>query len=135
MVCQGCLVRTWDLNWRTPGRQEAEHENLTAAPPRQPPVFWWIVTLVRKSKPRFWFLLVTVVEMSVWKLWTIPYFRQAVPILRFYPVFPHGLQGAVGPDTACASDMGASSLSKCSLGSDVAVEKHFSPVTAVLPGC
>ena len=32
-----CHIRTWDPNWRTPGRQEAERVNLTAAPPGRPP--------------------------------------------------------------------------------------------------
>ncbi|MEE3528753.1 hypothetical protein, partial [Pseudomonas aeruginosa] len=31
-----CHVCTWDPKWQTPGSREAEHANLTAAPPGQP---------------------------------------------------------------------------------------------------
>ena len=43
-----CHVHTRDPTWQTPGHQEAEHANLTAAPPGRPPpkilvwYFFWL---------------------------------------------------------------------------------------------
>ena len=35
-LAKWCRVHTWDPNWRTQGRWEAEHSNLTAAPRGRP---------------------------------------------------------------------------------------------------
>ena len=47
-----CHVHTWDLNQQTPGHQEAERANLTAAPVGQPQVMIPNTDFIGKNRVR-----------------------------------------------------------------------------------